>query len=181
MGLAVAVAAPATAHEDEKSTEAGVLVRQAIALMVNTPRDTMAVEDKVDDALASEKPAGVNLDLVTAAKEALAAADLHRARALLEVSIGASPHVNDMAVLPVGRTAGPPSDTAAALRLATGEESGTNVAVDALAARRHLDAGTWAVLAALAVMAGAGVALAIRFRPPVPVRALRAGTAEGRT
>lgn len=184
LGLALAVTlalvAPASAHEEEGSTEAGVLVRQAIALIVNTPGDKMAIEDKIDDALKSKKPAGVDLDLVKQAAEELDHGSLHRVRGLLEVSIGATPHMSGLGLKPIRETSGPPTGAAAqeALRLATGEETGTNVAVDGLKPKRRLDGGTWAALGVIALLAAAGVALSVRFRPPVPMRALRG---EGRS
>lgn len=175
--LAVAVtlavmAGPAWGHGNEESTKAGDLVRQAIALIVNTPKNRMAIEDKVNDALTSKRPEGVNLELVTEAKTALGAGNLHRARALLEVAIGARPHMTSAEVLPIPQTAGPPGGAEVA-GLVTGAESGTNVAADALAARRRFDAGTWLALAATLIVALGGVALAVRYRPPVSVRSLR--------
>jgi hypothetical protein len=165
----------AWAHGDGETTKAGELVRQAIALIVNTPRDTMAIEDKITDALDSPDTEGVNLDLVKQAKDAFDAGDLHQVRALLEVSIGAQPHLSDTDVRPIGETASPATgaDTAAAVRLVTGEETGTNVVVDPLEARRSFDAGTWLVLTTAIAVALAGVALAVRFRPPVSLRSMR--------
>lgn len=175
VGLVVVSATAAWAHEDEESTEAGVLVRQAIALIVNAPANKMAIEDKIDDALKSTKPEGVELDLVRQAANELDGGSLHRVRALLEVSVGAQPHVSGMVVRPILETAEPPTGAAAeqAVKLATGEETGTNVAIDPLDPRRTMDAGTWLALAAVALVAAAGVALSVRFRPPVPLRQLK--------
>ena len=175
LAFGLATVTPASAHEDEESVEAGVLVRQAIALIVNTPRDEMAIKDKIGDALGSEKPEGVDLALVEQASAELDRGDLHRVRALLEVSVGAMPHMSGMVVRPILETAGPPAtnETARALRLATGEETGTDVAIDGLDARRTFDAGTWTALSAFAVVAAAGLALSVRFRPPVPLHALK--------
>ena len=179
----LSLSAPAFAHEEEQSVEAAVLVRQAIALIVNTPGDRMAIEDKITDALKSKKPAGVDLDLVRQAGAAFDGGNLHRVRALLEVSIGAMPHMSDLGILPVGETRGPVmgAQQDMALHMATGEESGTNVAIDPLSARRRLDAGTWIALsAALAIILG-GLALAFAFRPPIPLRSLRASASPGRS
>lgn len=164
---------PAWAHGGDESDEASVLARQAIALMVNTPKNTMAIEERIDDTLDAKDAEGVNLDLVKQAKETFDAGDLHRARALLEVAIGAKPHLSDASLLPVGQTAGPATDAESAVRLVTGEEAGTNVVVDPLDVQRRLDAGTWVALIAAFVVGVIGVALAIRFRPPVPMRSLR--------
>lgn len=158
---------PAFAHEDEESAKAGDLVRQAIAFIVNTPKDRMAIDDKVNDALDSTQTEGVDLDLVRQAKTALDDGDLHRTRTLLEESIGAQPHLSSAAdVLPVGQTHHGP--------LATGSETGVNVTTDALEPRRHFDAGTWAALGAMAALVLAGVLLAVRYRPPVSLREMRA-------
>lgn len=180
VAIAVVTVAPAAAHEGEKSEEAGVLVRQAIALIVNTPKDGMAIEDKITDAIESEDVEGVNVDLVEQASVAFEDGDLHRARALLEASIGARPHLSGFDVMPVGRTHGPmeSDDPQMAMRMATGEESGTDVVIDPLDPPHRFDAGTWAALAAAVGLGAVGVALAVRFRPPVSLRSLRA-RAEG--
>jgi hypothetical protein len=178
--VVVGAARPAWPHQGEETTAARDLVRQGIALIVNTPDDTMAIEDKISDALKSGNTEGVNLDLVQQAKTALDAGDLHRVRALLEVSIGAQPHVSNVDVKPIGETQAPPTgaEAEAAVRLATGEESGTNVVVDALKVDRHLDAGTWLMLVVAFAVVALGVALAVWFRPPVPMSSLRSGAAK---
>ena len=159
-------ALPAAAHEDEESAEAGELVRQAIALIVNTPNNRMAIDDKVNDAVDATKTKGVDLRLVGQAKTALGDGDLHRTRTLLEESIGAQPHLSGSAdVLPIGQTHQAP--------LATGSETGIDVTTDALEARRPFDAGTWAALGAMAALVLAGAGLAFRYRPPVSLRSLR--------
>ncbi len=78
-----------------------MLVRQAIALIVNTPDNTMSIQDKIDDALKVEKKEGVDLALVQQAKQALAAGDLHQTRTLLARSIGAQPHLSGGTVPPI--------------------------------------------------------------------------------
>ena len=167
--IVVAAVGPAWAHGSEESTEAGALVRQAIALIVNTPNDRMAIEDKVGDALDSKVPDGVDLDAVRQARIALAGGDLHRVRTLLEQSIGARPHLGVTEVMPIRQTTGP--DTAG---FATGAESGTNVVIDPLSPRRRFDAGMWIALAGATAIALGGTALARRYRPPVPLQSLRA-------
>ena len=180
--LVIALATPAWAHTGEESTKATVLVGQAIALIVNTPKDTMAIEDKITDALNSKDTEGVNLQLVTEARDTLDGGSLHRVRALLEVSIGAKPHMSGLDIPAIGQTGVPPTgaEAEAAVRLATGEDTGTNVAVDPLVAQRRFDAGTWIVLAVLAAVAATGIVLSLRFRPPVPLRALRASARQDR-
>lgn len=163
-------ATPAFAHGGDESDKAGDLVRQAIALMVNTPDDQEMIQDKINDALASTDTEGVDESLVSKANEAFGRGDLHNARAFLEVSVGAQPHLTSAEVLPIRESAGQPGQD----MFATGSESGTNVTTDGLSVRRSLDAGTWAALGGLAVLALVGVGLAIRYRPPVSMRALRA-------
>ncbi len=68
------------------------MLRQAIALIVNTPADMGAIAGKIDDALKARDKAGVNLALVQQAKNTLASNDMHRVRRLLEAAIGARVH-----------------------------------------------------------------------------------------
>lgn len=156
---------PAAAHEGEESEEAGVLVRQAIALIVNTPDDKMAIEDKIVDATKSDHREGVDVALVRRADAALEAGDLHRARALLEVAIGARPHMSSALPLDIRTAPAKPGSGTAGVNLATGDEPGGGLADDPLAAARHLDGRmtTMLVLSLLAITIG--VALAMRYRP----------------
>jgi hypothetical protein len=83
--LAAAVlvgARPAAADEPGESTVASELVRQAIALIVNTPGNMEAAEEKIGDALEVDNREGVDIPLVRQADEALAAGDLHEASAV---------------------------------------------------------------------------------------------------
>lgn len=50
------IPAVAWAHDDEEAGRSYDLVRQAIALIVNTPRDVELIADKIDDALGAEDP-----------------------------------------------------------------------------------------------------------------------------
>ena len=145
----------ASAHRDDESAEAGVLIRQAIALIVNTPDDLMAAAEKVDDALAAPDQEGVDIELVDEAARALADGDVHEARALLERSIGARPHLGDTDPVQIGEA--PP--------LATGAQTGVDVVTDALPPDRDLTSWDWLVLAGLAGLGAIGVWLSVRFRP----------------
>lgn len=89
--LAVAVAPPALAHEEEKGVPAITDVQEAIAILASQPEVMDAALDKVKDAQESEVPLGVNLDLVAEAQTALEGEDVDRALTLLERSIGACP------------------------------------------------------------------------------------------
>ena len=161
----IAFALPAFAHEGEKSMKSSDLVRQAIALIVNMPGDRSAVEDKINDALASSKPEGVDLTLVAQAKTALAAGEIHRVRALLEIAIGARPHTGAHMPLPIRRAPVAPGADVGNFNLATGDSPGPGIAGDPLIARRHFDGKTTVVFIVAALLAAMGVVLAIRYRP----------------
>lgn len=160
-GLAVfTVAGPAAADEPGESDESAQLVREAIALIVNTPGDMEAVEEKVVDALEAPKQEGVDLDLVEEAAALFPTEDMHEVRALLERSIGAQPHRGNQDPLPIGETRGSPG-----MPMATGAETGTDVAIDPLDPDRDLSSSDALGLATLALLAAAGGWLALRFRP----------------
>jgi hypothetical protein len=157
--LLVAAASPARADEPGESDEASVLVRQAIALIVNTPDDMEAIEDKIKDAQEVKNQEGVKIELVEQAGEALEQGDMHRVRSLLEQSIGARPHLGGD-VPPIGETSSLGSGA-----LATGEQTGTNVAIDPLEPKRGLDGGAWVMLAVSLGLVLLGAWLALRWRP----------------
>ncbi len=87
--LLVITPAGVWADGDEGTERPYDLVRQAIALIVNTPADVDAITDKIGDALSAKDQSQVQIALVQRANDALARGNLHRARALLEKSIGA--------------------------------------------------------------------------------------------
>lgn len=154
------VAGPAAADEPGESDESAQLVREAIALIVNTPGDMEGIEDKIVDAQEAPNQEGVDLDLVARAEEAFEREDMHEVRALLERSIGAQPHSGEQDPLPIGETRGTPG-----MEMATGAETGIDVVTDELAPDRELSGTDGLGLAALAALAAAGVWLALRFRP----------------
>ena len=156
----VALAGPAGANEPGASDESSQLVREAIALIVNTPGDMEAIEDRIADAQTAPDQEGVDLALVAEAAAALPGGDMHVVRALLERSIGAQPHVGTNDPLPIGQSRGTPG-----MAMATGAETGTDVVTDPLPPDRDRSGGDWLALAGLAVLAAAGVALAARLRP----------------
>jgi hypothetical protein len=51
-------APPAAAHGGDECDDAGVLVRQAIALILNTPDDTMAIENMITDGGSASRRRG---------------------------------------------------------------------------------------------------------------------------
>lgn len=87
----------ALAHEGEEDVPAITDVQEAIAILAEHPglfppeEVTDHAMDKVGDALESNDPRGVVLDLVSQAKEALDAGKTDDALTLLERSIGACP------------------------------------------------------------------------------------------
>lgn len=172
----------AFAHEGETSDKASDLVRQAIAVMVNEPDNTAAVDDKLNDATNATDQAGVDPKELAAARDAMAAGDMHRARALAEVSIGAQPHRALAEVPAIGETtpttvapsapmpgSGMPVTTAVlgnSMTMAAGAETGQASFADPLDVRPGLTGRDWAVLG-LSLAAGlTGIYLTVRFRPP---------------
>lgn len=173
--LALALSAPpAAAHGGDESDEAGVLVRQAIALIVNTPDDTMAIEDKITDATEAKDQEGVDVAIVRRAGEALGAHDMHRARALLEVSIGARAHLSNALPRDVREAPAKPGTGTAGLHLATGDDPGGGLADDPLVAHRRFDGRATATLALSVLLVAVGLGLSVRFRP-IPTRRMRTG------
>jgi hypothetical protein len=147
----------ASAHGEGDSDESLVLVRQAIAYLVNKPGDTMDVEDKINDALEAPHTEGVNLILVKQAMDALDAGDMMQVRQLLEKSIGARPYVGSEDPVQIGKVPPP----------LTGADTGTLAALDPMPGRHGLTGGDWAAIVAAVLIALVGVALSFRLRPKV--------------
>lgn len=172
----------ASAHEGESTDKAADLVRQAIAVLVNEPDNTDSATDKLNDASTAADQTGVDAKQLAAAKDALASGDLHRARALAELSIGAQPHIAVADVPPIGETtpttestagpmpgAGMPTTQVASgspMPMATGSDPGVAAFADPLSVRPALSGRDWAVIAVSIGLGLAGVFLALRFRPP---------------
>jgi hypothetical protein len=148
---------PASAHGGGDSDESLVLVRQAIAYLVNKPGDMGHVEDKIHDSLEAPHKEGVNLLLVQQAMDAMDAGDMMQVRQLLEKSIGARPYVGTADPVQIGKV--PPA--------LIGADTGTLVALDPMPGRHDLTAGDWAAIAVAAVIALVGLALSFRLRPNV--------------
>ncbi|PXY28252.1 hypothetical protein [Prauserella muralis] len=156
----------AAADGDEGTDRAYDFVRQAIALIVNTPGDMEGIEDKVGDALEAPDASQVRMPLVERAEQALEGGDLHQVRALLERSLGARVHLGSDEPAPIGQPARP-----------TGMDSGTVAALDPRPGRNGFNGGDWIILALSAAAGLGGVALSLRLRPrrlphpgPGPVR-----------
>lgn len=148
-------ASPAFAHGNGESDNAGTLVRQAIAHIVHDPNQTTAAADKINDAKNAADKEGVDMDLVAQAGDALARGDPHQARTLLELSIGARPHLGSSDPQPIPK----------ASPRATGAQTGIDVVTDPLASPRDVTGADWATLSGLLVLGVFGVYLAVRFRP----------------
>lgn len=153
-------AGPAAADKPGESDESHHLVREAIALIVNTPGDMKGIEEKIVDALEAPKQQGVSLDLVQEAAALFPTEDMHQVRALLERSVGAQPHRGEGDPLPIGETRGMPG-----IAMATGAQTGTDVVIDPLAPDRELSGGDWLGLVGLVALAAVGGLLAAQLRP----------------
>lgn len=149
-------AVPAAADEPGESTVAHHLVREAIALIVNTPGNMDAVREKVGDALEVKDQQGVDISLVRQADKALAKGDMHEARALLERSIGARPHRGTSDVAPIGEVS--------QHQMARGGEPGDAPILDPLDTG-DIDGGDAAAVAVGATLALLGLLLGWRWRP----------------
>jgi hypothetical protein len=164
-GLLALTPAAAWAHGEGESNMAFDLVRQAIALIVNTPDDTMAIEDKVDDALHAEDKSDVKMPPVERAMEVLDGGDLDQTRLLLEVAIGARAGTNSSEPVRLGTA--PP---------VTGEQTGTLAATDPMPGRGGLNGGDWVLLVASVFVGLVGAAAAFWLRPATaPTAAGRRG------
>ena len=148
-------AVPVFAHGDGESAVAGDLVRHAIAVIVNEADNMDLAADKIKDALAAADTQGVGLKLVAQAGDALGKGDFHQARTLLELSIGARPHMGGSDPQPIRQV---PS-------LAVGAETGIDVVTDGLAPHRNVTSGDVVALSGLIALGVLGAYLAVRFRP----------------
>lgn len=152
----------ASADGDENSDRAYDLVRQAIALIVNSPDDMEMIVDKITDATEAKDPAGVDIGLVRLAKDAMGRSEqhkerpilLHQVRALLERSIGARVHTGTSDPVAIGHPAP-----------ATGVETGTVAAIDPLPGRGRLGGGDWVMLTLSVLVGLTGAAVSLRLRP----------------
>jgi len=161
LGLVVAASGalvvPAQAHAAEKTIKATNLVKQGIAFIVNEPDHPDSALDKMKDALDSTDTSGVFLDYVKQAQVAEKAGDIHKARALLEASIGAKPHISGVDPAPIGQLTVQPAVAA---------EAGSAVVIDPLMLSADFSGGNIALLAAslIAIALGAGMAFRMRTR-----------------
>jgi len=153
--MAVAAAGPVSAHESEEGTEAFLFVRQAIALIVNTPDDHDAITDKVNDAIEAPDDHGVDIAFVEEARTALEAEDLQQTRSLLEHSIGAVPHLGLTDPVPAGEHVDGETE----------EETAVEPFLDPLDTSRNLSGSDWAVIAGALALVAIGSTAAASLRP----------------
>jgi len=150
---ALALAPPASAHEDE-TQEGYLLVQQALGHLAHDTSSEgieLAME-KVDDALETEDQEGVDVPEVEQGMRALEAGQVEQARTLLQDAISAA-----LAELP----------------RATGYQSGTTVVLSGMPGRSGLSGQDRALLGAAVALAGVGLVLSYRFRPRDSIAELR--------
>ena len=157
--MTFAPAPAAGADEPGETTHGYLLVQQALGhLAHDTSHEGMDLAmEKVQDALATEDHAGVDVATLQRAETALEAEQVDTARADLQASITQA--LSDL----------PP---------ATGEDTGTTVVVPALDTRDGMSASDWLFIAISLLALVAGVLLAVRFRPADSVAELRQRMAE---
>jgi len=174
-GFVLVLSAPGAAFADEpgESDQAKVLVLQAIALLVNTPDEVMAIDERIADSLAAPDTEGVDLGLVEQAAAALAGGDLRRTRDLLQSSIGAGPYVGTGVPEPIREGSGQPGAPA----YAVGAQTGTVVVLDPYEPGSGPDRGELILLLLSAAAIVAGALLSWRARPADTVRQLRRAAA----
>lgn len=147
------ISAPlASAHEGDPSSEAYLLVQQALGHLVHDPGNLGPALEKIDAALAAPDQDGVSLADLEQAKAALQAGDSARGRALLQDSITVA---------------------LSTLKPATGGETGTRVVLDPLPPRGGLTGADWGFLTVSMLAILTGLLLAYVFRPHKNVRELR--------
>lgn len=151
------LALPAQAHAGEKTMKATDLVKQGIAFIVNEPDHPESALDKMKDAIDSEDQKGVDIDFVKQAQTAEKAGDTHKARALLEASIGAKPHISGVDPAPIGEISVQPP--------AVGAEAGVGIATDPLQPAAEFSGTNLALLAASLIAIALGAWMAFRMRP----------------
>jgi len=148
------IAQPASANGGDANTEGYVLIQQALGHLFHDtgPVGTDEALMKVSELLNAEDQHGVAVDEVRQAKTALEAGKIVEARTLLQGSI---------------------AEAVAALKPATGDETGTTIVLGPLPPRGPLTGWDWAFLLLSALAALLGAVLAVLFRPRDSLRELR--------
>lgn len=150
----LASAASASAHGEGETTEAYLLVQQALGHLAHDASSdgVMAALEKVDDALSTTDQDGVDVAELERGKAALEAGQVAQGRALLQDSI---------------------AKAITELKPATGEETGTTIVLDPLPGRSIFTAEDIGFLAVSVLFLLLGVGLAWRFKPQDNVQELR--------
>jgi hypothetical protein len=146
IAASVLVAGPAWAHGGQSPSEGYVMVQQAISYLVNQPgpKGTAEALVRVDNALAAKDQDGVNVAALQLAKADLTAGNTDAARALLQNSI---------------------SEAVAALKPATGEQTGTKIVVPPFQGTASLSGMDWVLLILSGLAALGGAVLVYLLRP----------------
>ncbi|MFA4840937.1 MAG: hypothetical protein WC580_04435 [Agrococcus sp.] len=147
-------ASPASADGGQSAEEGYVMVLQALSFLVNDegPGGSAQAAAMVEDALAAEDQDGVDVAALEQARTALEDGDTDQARTLLQGSI---------------------AEAVAELEPAVGEETGTTQMLPPLTSQGALSLTDWVFLGLSVLVAAAGVALAVLFRPSESLRELR--------
>lgn len=146
--------APAWAHGEGETTEAYLLVQQALGHLAHDASSdgVMAALEKIDDALSSMDQEGVDVAMLERGRAALEAGQVAQGRALLQNSI---------------------TEAITKLKPANGEETGTTIVLDPLPGRSSLTAEDIGFLFVSALFLLLGVGLAWRFKPQDNIQELR--------
>ena len=91
LATSVAFAAPAFAHGGEADLTASELLLEAMAILEVHPAPSVAVEDKINDALDAKDQKAVRMELLRPALTALGRGEIAATRRLLEQAVGACP------------------------------------------------------------------------------------------
>lgn len=146
---------PAWAHGGAGGAEEGyVFVQQALGHLAHdqSPTGVADAKAKIQETLSAKDQEGVNVALVRQAQTSLAAGHIAAAQQTLQKSI---------------------ADAVSALKPAKGEETGTTVVGEPLPGRGSLTGADWTLAVVSLLILGAGVGLALRFRPADNLAELR--------
>jgi hypothetical protein len=149
----VMVGGPAWAHGGQSATEGYVMVQQAISYLVNQPGPTGTAQAlaRVNNALAAKDQDGVDVATLTKGKAELTAGNADTARSVLQKSI---------------------SEATAALKPATGEETGTTTVVPPFQGTFSPSGANWFLLILSILAAVGGAILVWVLRPKENLKAL---------
>jgi hypothetical protein len=157
-----ALASPASADGATPTAQGYVLIQQALGHLASDtgPMGVAAASAAVDDALAAPDLQGVDVARVKQARSALQGDQVVAAQALLQHSIAGA---------------------LSRLDPASGEQTGTTLVLTPLPGRGGLTGQDWGFGVVSLLLALAGIALALRYRPADNLAQLRRRLADGPT